>query len=168
MSTLLTLILSNFTVSFFLLGLFAAGIELLRTERSSQVLAEALLRWFFFFSVGCSFLYNFVCHVFLGTMTARFIGWAPSPFQAEVGWASLGYALLGFLAFRSDAPARLLRIGTLAALSCFLLGAAFGHAVQMITAHNFAPGNAGAIFWTDLLLPAFGWVLLSLTGKRLF
>jgi hypothetical protein len=30
----------------------------------------------------------------------------------------------------------------------------------MITAHNFAPGNAGIIFWSDILLPLIGFALL--------
>jgi hypothetical protein len=32
----------------------------------------------------------------------------------------------------------------------------------MITAHNFAPGNAGIIFWTDIFIPLFGFALLWL------
>jgi hypothetical protein len=32
----------------------------------------------------------------------------------------------------------------------------------MITAHNFASGNAGVIFWTDILIPLFGFLLLWL------
>jgi hypothetical protein len=32
----------------------------------------------------------------------------------------------------------------------------------MITAHNFAPGNAGIIFWSDILLPLIGFLLLWL------
>ncbi len=49
--------------------------------------------------------------------------------------------------------------------SIFLLGAAGGHIYQMITAHNFAPGNAGVIFWTDILLPVIGFVLLWLSAR---
>lgn len=41
-----------------------------------------------------------------------------------------------------------------------MLGAAVGHAYQMITAHNFAPGNAGVIFYADIGLPLFGLMLL--------
>ena len=43
-----------------------------------------------------------------------------------------------------------------------MLGAAGGHVYQMITAHNFAPGNAGIIFWSDILLPVIGFALLWL------
>jgi hypothetical protein len=48
-------------------------------------------------------------HVFFGEMTGRFIGWADSPFQTEVGVASPGFAVVGFLAFRGGVlrpPAR--------------------------------------------------------------
>ena len=35
----------------------------------------------------------------------------------------------------------------------------------MIRSHNFAPGNAGVIFWTDILLPVFGLALLAATRR---
>lgn len=35
----------------------------------------------------------------------------------------------------------------------------------MITAHNFAPGNAGVVFWTDILIPAIGFLLLWLQWR---
>ena len=50
-------------------------------------------------------------------------------------------------------------------ISFFLLGAAGVHIYQMITARNFAPGNAGIIFWTDILVPAIGFGLLFLQAK---
>ena len=43
-----------------------------------------------------------------------------------------------------------------------MLGAAVGHVHQMITAHNYAPGNAGVMFWSDILLPVIGCSLLLL------
>ena len=89
-------------------------------------------------------------------MAARFIGWADSPFQAEVGFASLGFALVGFLAFRGG---REVRLAAVLGPAAFLWGAAGGHIYQMVTQHNFAPGNAGIIFWTDILIPLIGFVL---------
>lgn len=44
-------------------------------------------------------------------------------------------------------------------------GAAVGHALDMVRSHNFAPGNAGVIFWTDILLPVFGFALLALARR---
>ncbi|MFM8458532.1 MAG: DUF6790 family protein [Chthoniobacterales bacterium] len=164
MERFITFILSNFPLTFTVIGLIVAGVQILLMPppRPSGSVAEAVLRWFLFFSIGVSFFYNFVCHVFLGEMSARFIGWAQSPFQAEVGWASLGYSVLGFMAFR---PNRGLRVGTIAALACFSWGAAIGHLYQMVTADNFAPGNAGIMFWCDIFLPLFGFFLLWKTRR---
>jgi hypothetical protein len=162
--SLIRFVLSNFTLTFLVMGLIAAAIAYAAKPqpRSGAQLIEALFSYFLLFSVGISFLYNFVMHVFFGAMAARFIGWADSPFQAEVGFASLGFAAVGFLAFRGD---RGTRTAAVVGPSLFLLGAAGGHIYQMITAHNFAPGNAGIIFWTDILVPAIGFGLLYLQSQ---
>jgi hypothetical protein len=65
--------------------------------------------------------------------------------------ASPGFAVVGFLAFRGSFG---LRVAAVVGPACFLLGAAAGHVHQMITTHNFAPGNAGVIFYTDIAIPA--------------
>ena len=162
---MIAFILGNFTLTFFVLGLIAAGVALLRGPRpwSRAETLEAVLAWFLFFSIGVSFFYNFVFHVFFGEMAAAFIGWADSPFQAEVGYASLGFAAVGFLAFRSGWTVRLAAI---LGPALFLWGAAIGHVLDMIRTHNFAPGNAGVIFWTDVLLPVVGFSLLAATRRR--
>jgi hypothetical protein len=123
---------------------------------------EAVLAWFLFFSIGVSFFYNFVMHVFFGDLAASFIGWANSPFQAEVGYASLGFSAVGFLAFRGGWQVRLAAV---LGPALFLWGAAIGHALDMIHSQNFAPGNAGVIFWTDILLPIFGFCLLAMARR---
>jgi hypothetical protein len=156
--------LSNFTLSFFVLGLVAAAIEIARrpAPRDGAAAAEALLAWFLFFAIGVTYLYNDVFHVFLGDLAASFIGWANSPFQAEVGYASLGFALVGFYAFRRGREAR---FAAVLGPACFLWGAAAVHVADMIRTHNFAPGNAGVIFWTDLLIPVVGFALLALAAR---
>jgi hypothetical protein len=35
----------------------------------------------------------------------------------------------------------------------------------MATEHNFAPGNAGIIFYTDIIIPLIGFVLLALQRR---
>ena len=154
-------VMSNFTLTFLVIGLVASALSYAAqpSPRTRAQLVEALFSYFLLFSVGMSFFYNFVIHVFFGEMAARFIGWADSPFQTEVGFASLGFAAIGFLAFRGDLG---LRTAAVVGPSLFLLGAAGGHLYQMIIARNFAPGNAGVIFWTDLLVPIFGFALLIL------
>ena len=125
-------------------------------------MVEALFSYFLLFSIGFSLLYNFVLHSFLGQMTAGFIGWANSPFQKEVGFASLGYAVVGFLAFRRSFD---LRLAAVTGPALFLFCAGIGHVYQIITAHNFAPGNAGVILYMDFLIPVIGFVLLWLQHR---
>jgi len=163
-ATLIRFALSNFTLTLLVIGLIASAIAYAMTPapRTRVQLVEALFSYFLLFSIGVANVYNFVMHVFFGEMAARFIGWADSPFQTEVGFASLGFAVVGFLAFRGDIG---LRTAAVVGPSIFLLGAAGGHIYQMITAHNFAPGNAGIIFWTDILLPAIGFTLLYLQRR---
>ena len=149
--------LSNFTLTFLVLGFIFALVSLAFKQKplmKSQVV-EALFAYFLLFSIGISYLYNFVMHVFFAEMAAAFIGWANSPFQYEVGFASLGFGITGLIAFWKSLS---FRAATVIGPSFFLWGAAGGHVYQMIANHNFAPGNAGIIFWTDVLLPivAFG------------
>ena len=161
----ITFVMSNYSLSFFLLGLIASLVAIARSENSidQSLVVEKLLAWYVFFSIGIDNLYNFVMHVFFGQMSAAFIGWADSPFQFEVGTASLGYAAVGLLAaFRSYD----LRLAAVLGPSVFTLGAAAGHINQMVTAHNFAPGNAGIIFWTDIFIPLFGFGLLWLHRRN--
>jgi hypothetical protein len=35
----------------------------------------------------------------------------------------------------------------------------------MMTSHNFAPGNAGVIFYMDIIIPLFGFLLLWLQHR---
>jgi hypothetical protein len=161
MATFIRFILGNFTLTLLVIGLVASGLALLRKPKplATPVVVEALFSYFLLFSIGFSFFYNFVLHSFLGAMTAAFIGWANSPFQAEVGFASLGYSVVGFLGFRRSFD---LRLAAITGPSLFLLCAGFGHLYQIITTHDFASGNAGVILYTDFLLPVIGFVLLWL------
>jgi Family of unknown function (DUF6790) len=157
-------VLGNFTLTFFVLGLIASAISLWtkRGALDASVVVEELFAYFLLFSIGISFFYNFVFHVFFGDLAVEFIGWKQSPFQAEVGFASLGFSLVGFMAFRGSLGVRAAAVlGT----ACFLLGAAGGHVYQMVVAHNFAPGNAGIIFYTDIAIPLIGFALLWLEHR---
>jgi hypothetical protein len=164
MANIIRFVLGNFTLTFLVIGLIASGIALLRKPKplTTPVVVEALFSYFLLFSIGFSLLYNFVLHSFLGQMTAGFIGWANSPFQKEVGFASLGYAVVGFLAFRRSFD---LRLAAVTGPALFLFCAGIGHVYQIITAHNFAPGNAGVILYMDFLIPVIGLVLLWLQHR---
>ena len=164
MKDAIAFVLGNFTLTFFVLGLLAAAIALWRgrTERGRAAIVEALFSYFLLFSIGLANTYNFVLHVFFGQLAAHFIGWEDSPFQQEVGFASLGFAAVGLLAFKGSFD---LRVAAVVGPACFLWGAAGVHIYQMIKAHNFAPGNAGIIFYTDLLIPLVGLLFLWLQRR---
>ena len=158
-------ILSNFTLTFLVIGLLVS-LAVLSTKKKPlqrRQIVEALFSYYLLFSIGLSFFYNFIMHVFFAEVAASFIGWKNSPFQYEVGYASLGFACVGVIAFRQSLA---FRAAAVIGPSLFLWGAAGGHVYQMITANNFAPGNAGVIFWTDLFLPVIGFVLLYQQYKQ--
>ena len=148
-------VLSNPSLTFLVLGLVAAGIAIARrpAPRAAAFVYDALLRWYLFFSIGAGMLYNFVVHVFFGESTARFIGWADSPFQTEVGLASLGFSAVGFYAHRRGFDARLAAV---LGPACFLAG----DLRQIALTGNLAAGNAGVVLYTDFLLPLLGFALL--------
>jgi hypothetical protein len=124
MRDIVAFILGNFTLTFFVIGLVASAIALWRVSApcTFALIVEELFAYFLLFSIGFSYLYKLVVHVFFGKLAASFI--EDSPFQLEVGFASLGFAA--------------------------------------ITAHNFAPGNSGIIFYSDILLPIVGFMFLWL------
>jgi len=165
MSKIIFFIMANFPLTFTIIGLITAGINIIKKHSFLSISEKSyiVLKWFLILSIGVSYFYNFVCHVFFGDISARFIGWLQSPFQAEVGWASLGFSVLGFIAALRNS--RETQVGIIIAVACFMWGAAFGHIYQMITAGNFAPGNAGIMFWCDIFMPIFGFLLLWMTRK---
>ena len=140
--------LGNFTLTFFVLGLLASAIALWRTRqaRTPAVVLEALFSYFLLFSIAFANLYNFVLHVFFGKVAAAFIGWEDSPFQLEVGFASLGFAALGLLAFKGSPD---LRLAAIVGPACFLWGAAGGHVFQMMT-HTILPPAMPASFFSAM------------------
>jgi hypothetical protein len=127
------------------------------------VVIDQLLRYLFFFPLGVQALWAFFGHVFLAEVSAASIGWAPSPFQFEVGVANLGLALASFYAAFSGFQAR---AATVVAAACFLVGAGLIHIQDIVEEGNFAPGNAGPIMITDFLTPIVILVLLLATPRH--
>jgi hypothetical protein len=159
MKELITFLLKNFSLTFLCLGLLVSAVSLLRRRGSvpKETVADKLLADYIFYAVGLMYLYNFVVHTAFAETSAAFIGWANSPFQYEVGYASLGFAVAAILAHRSNFMARLVAV---VGPSLFLWGAAVGHIREIVTTKNFSPGNAGVVLWTDLFLPVIGFALL--------
>jgi len=164
MAEIIAALFRNFTLTLLVCGLLASADSLRRKPRpwAAGAVIEALFSYFILFSIAIGYLNNFVMHVFFSEMTARFIGWDDSPFQIEVGFASLGFSVIGFLAFRGSLA---MRTAAVVGPACFLLGAAGTHLVNMLETGNYAPGNAGLIFYTDIMLPVISLTLLWLAHR---
>lgn len=90
-------------------------------------------------------------HLLMPDPIADSIGWPKgSPFQWEVGLANLLIGVLGVLSPSFD---RDFALAVVIAFAIFYLGAAVGHVREMIREHNRAPGNAGFVFWFDVIAP---------------
>lgn len=167
MEEIIKFIISNYFLTFFIVGLFCALFSLIAIKRKSkslkkEIVYEKLFSYYLLFAVGFNNIVNFIFHVFYGDMAAEFIGWAQSPFQAEVGFASLGVGIVGILAFKASLP---FRVAALIPPSVFSLGAAGGHIYQMVSEKNYSPGNVGFVLPMDILIPITGFIFLWLSYK---
>jgi hypothetical protein len=124
---------------------------------------DRLLRYLFVFPLGLLGLWVFVGHVFFPVRAAADIGWNPSPFQFEVGYASLGLGLASLYAAYTTFYAR---VAVAIAASCFLVGAGIGHVHDIVSYGNLTSGNAGPILVTDFLTPMAVLALLLVSARR--
>lgn len=90
-------------------------------------------------------------HLFFPAPIARSIGWAPSPFQWELGVACVGLAIAGIMAGGQPRP---FALATIIVFTTFLWGCAIGHVRSAIRDRNFSVNNVGPIFFYDVLGPA--------------
>jgi hypothetical protein len=141
-----------------ILGLLHVAIA--RKPYSWRGAAEVLLLYFFAFPIGLGGLVGFVGHTLRSQRVALSIGWpGGNPFQYEVAVANLAFGILGILCLR-------FRDGfwTATALgwSIFMLGAAGVHIHQIVHGQPYAPGNAGAIVYFNVLAPVLLIALLTM------
>jgi hypothetical protein len=162
---ILWVVIGDSLLTFAVIGIIVGLIVSAVRGRHHQERWKTLLDWFIFFGIGVGFSYNFIMHSFFGDFTAKTIGWAQSPFQLELAFASLGIGVVGFMAFTRHASP-LFRAASIIGPGIFLWGAAGGHVYQSISNKDFAFSNAGPILYTDILLPVAGLVLMVLAYRR--
>ena len=90
-------------------------------------------------------------HIVTPDAIAELVGWAPgSPFQLELGFASLGTSILGILSIW-------LRgwfwLAPIVSRSVFLLGAAGIHIRDIVENGNLSNGSAGPVLFYDIAVP---------------
>jgi hypothetical protein len=153
-------------IAFFLRNLPAAmlvlsfGLWLLQRRRRD---AASLLGWVLLLPIGVTGLWAGVMHVVFPGTAAAYIGWEVSPFQFEVGMADLAIGVVACLGFWRDWE---FRAAAVCAASIFLLGDDAGHVRQMVSAGNFAPGNAGVPFYLDIIAPVLAIALLLASRRK--
>ena len=132
-----------------------------KRPRTRLQIVDILLLYLFIFSIGLGGLIGFLGHTFRADSTAASIGWpVHNPFQYEVALANLAFGILGIsCAWVRDGFWTATAIGW----SVFILGAACVHLRQIHAGQPFAPGNAGAILYFDLIVPV---LVLMLIGVR--
>ncbi len=153
---LISFVLSNFSIILFVAALICAAVD------RRQPAADRTLAWLLLLPVGVGGLWSAFFHLAFPQIAARFIGWQDSPFQFEVGVADLAIGVAGCAAFWASAG---FKAATVLVNAIFLLGDAFGHIRQMIATDNFAPGNAGPVFYLDVILPAATIALLLISRR---
>jgi uncharacterized membrane protein YsdA (DUF1294 family) len=91
---------------------------------------------------------------------ATSIGYAPSMFQWEVGWADIAVGFLGLACVRKSLRGQWMTAAVVV-LAIYFAGDGIGHIMQWSAHHNTAPDNIWAIP-SDFLQPAVGIILLML------
>ena len=145
------LVLSNIPVVLLVLALLIAA---LRAGHGAP--AQRFLSWVLLLPIGLTLLWAAFYHLARPVQSAAFIGWQPSPFQFEVGIADLAMGVTACVAFGATLS---FKAAAVLVSSIALLGDAAGHIHQMLAAANFAPGNAGAVFYMDIIVPLLAIVL---------
>ncbi|MDA7880534.1 hypothetical protein N9B31_08905 [Mariniblastus sp.] len=127
---------------------------------STKRIVSVCLQNILFVQWGVGGIFVALPHIFSPDSIANFIGWpAGSPFQLELGFASLGIAILGILSLWIRGN---FWIAPVVAQSTFLLGAAGVHIQDLLEDGNFAAGNAGPILFYDIFVPLVASALLVL------
>jgi|SRR5215216_1072127 len=120
-------------------------------QPSSRRVAECLLGWSLPLNVGLMGIFFFLGHTARAKEVAEELGWpAGNPFQTEVAFANLSFGVLGLLCVRLRG---VFWSATAIGHAIFMLSDAALHAREMVKEKNFKPGNAGAVFFYDVLVP---------------
>jgi hypothetical protein len=127
--------------------------------------AATLLVWLLGVKIGLGGIWAFLGHYFKSDEVAEYIGWpAGNPFQKEVAFTNLALGTCGVLSFVMQGTAYRdgLWLATIVFATVFLVGAFTVHVADIKEKGNTNPGNAGPVFFADILVPLTLWVLFFL------
>jgi hypothetical protein len=140
-------------VFFALVALIAASIHVAISPKrriGTAAIVGTYLIYFLFTYVGLMGLFTAYFHVFEPGRASASIGWAPSPFEYEVGMADLTMGVLGVLCivFRRE-----FWLATAIGNAVWFLGDAVGHVREMTLHNNHAENNAGIFLVFEFAVP---------------
>lgn len=161
MATDLQFVVHSATPLFFpLLAVVGAAVH---SRRRPGAALEVWQRWWLVCAVGCGASWVGISFLIAPDYMAETIGFATgSPFQFEIAFANLGFAVSGIaLAFRQSNARLIFGIG----YGIFLWGATIGHLHEWFNHDNHRAGNTGGILIYDIAIPAVI-VFFALAAQR--
>jgi hypothetical protein len=141
------------------------GVHLFNTRNMER--KESIIEIITLYVIGLSGWFGIMSglfgHILYADQVATSIGWpVNSGFQMELGFASIGIGIVGFLGFWNKAywlPLIIMK-------TIFMWDAGYTHFLHMVQHNNFAPSNTGIILYWDFLFPIFMIVLNSLYRRQ--
>lgn len=162
MASVIGAILGNVFIVFFIVAIVMTVVKVRRVRLSRRPVSITYVLWgeMLFYAVGLTMLWAGSFHAYAQQIAAPSIGWKPSPFEFELGWFEIGFAVIAMLSLWRGAE---FRLATTIPFVIFSFAAAAQHINQILVLHNLAPGNAGLVLWFgDIFMPLFILVLAFL------
>jgi len=101
-------------------------------------------------------------HIIYADQVAASIGWPlDSGFQMELGFASIGIGIVGFMGFWNQST----WLPFIIIKTFFGWGAGFTHILHAVQHNNFSPNNVGIILYWDFIFPVV-MIMLYLLYRR--
>ena len=128
---------------------------------------ESIIELFTIYTIGLAGWFSIMSglfgHIVYANEVASSIGWPlNSGFQMELGFASIGIGIIGFIGFWKKS----FWLPFILTKSTFMIGAGITHIIHAINENNFSPGNTGLIVYWDFILPVLLFTLLLLYHRE--
>src|SRR6266446_3355008 len=129
----------------------AVNIYLDKQPQTKGRVVEILLLWLLIICVGIASALTFVADAFFADRMAASLGWpAGNAFQSLVAVANLSVGVLGILCYWIRGN---FWVATVIGFSVWWVGAGAVHIKDIVVSANYAPNNAGATPYMDILVP---------------
>ena len=149
----------------FAVTIISIGVHLFTTRYTKR--KESVVEIITIYVIGLSGWFTIMSglfgHIIYADEVAAGIGWPlNSGFQMELGFASIGIGIVGFLGFWNKSywlPFIIMKF-------IFGWGAGYTHILHMVQHDNFSPSNTGIVVYWDFLFPVFMVVLYLLYRRQ--